>query len=44
MTEVSEDGLVLIEGDEVTKIHTSGPGDDDLETLRDYLEEWEIEL
>lgn len=44
MTEVEDDGLFLIEGDEVTHIHTSKAGPAKLDVLEDYLDEWDLKV
>lgn len=44
MVEVKEQGLFIIENGEVKHIHTSSKKEDDLETLRDYLKEWDLEV
>jgi hypothetical protein len=43
MTEVTESGLLLVEGEEVTEIHSSS-GETNLDRLRLYLDNWGLEL
>lgn len=44
MTEVEDEGLFLIEGDEVTHIHTSSSSETKLDVLEEYLDEWDLEI
>lgn len=41
MTEIHDEGLFLIDGGEVTHIHSSA-GKKDLDALDEYLTEWEL--
>ena len=43
MTELKDDGLFLIEDEEVTHIHTTA-GYKDIDALREYLDEWDIDV
>ena len=43
MTEINARGLFLVTKDGVTHIHTS-VGEKNLDELREYLDEWDIEL
>lgn len=43
MTEVTENGVFLVEGEEVTELHSSS-GETNLDRLRLYLDSWDLDL